>query len=187
MVPSVPFGAPDGARKPLWINDLSASVPNLFWAPISARLPGGAQQTRETPERGTGAHRTGSNHPWARTPTAGLRTKGSRQAVAGPCDAFRWGSSELTNGFDRVPSRPLRAPFGRRPVVVYRECCSAAYLLESFVAHTKGSVSAALRRSSASARELTPRRRRAFLTCVRTVCGDRTRSSAIWFVRSPSL
>ena len=46
------------------------------------------------------------------------------------------------------------------------------------VSHTEGSASAALRRSSASARELTPRRRRAFLTCVRTVCGERTSSSA---------
>ena len=38
----------------------------------------------------------------------------------------------------------------------------------------------ALRRSRASPREPTPRRRRAFLTCVRIVCTDRTNSSAIW-------
>jgi hypothetical protein len=42
------------------------------------------------------------------------------------------------------------------------------------------------RRSSASRRELTLRRRRAFLTCVRTVWGESTRSSAIWSVPSPS-
>ncbi len=46
--------------------------------------------------------------------------------------------------------------------------------------------STALRHSSASPRELTPRRRRAFFTCVRTVCTESTSSSAIWRVPSPS-
>ena len=49
-----------------------------------------------------------------------------------------------------------------------------------------GSMSVRSRRSSASRLALTPRRRRAFFTCVRTVCVEITNSSAIWCVCSPS-
>ena len=84
-----------------------------------------------------------------------------------------------------TPTGPLAtaAPFANRSVSWH---VGARWRPRVFFGQMKGSASAVSRRSTASARELTPRRRRAFLTCVRTVCGESTSSSATWSVRSPS-